>query len=516
MSSADADAVLNVAAEILSHGDDGDRALRYRSEVERVDVSRGELRQRVRQTAAALERLGIQEEQRVLVVLPDCPEYVYAFLGAIWAGAVPVLVSTFLRPSEYLPFLHETRARAVITTDAVAQVLEGQGGHEGRAPVMLTVGPLRSGTLWRAIDEATASPAPFPAHRDDPAFWLYSSGTSGRPKGVVHLQRDIVHAVESYGRHILGVSAGDVSYATSKLFFAYGLGGSLYFPLAAGGSAVLSPEPFSPARTWTILSEERPSLFFAVPSVYRALLEQAPPDAQAVVAGLRRLVSAGEPLPEGLFHAWQERFGQEIVDGLGSTEALHIFLSNRPGACTPGSLGRPVPGFEVRVVDEAGLPVQPGTAGRLLVRGDSIAAGYWQRRETTRCAFRGEWLVTGDEAIEDADGSFRVLGRTDDMLKVSGQWVSPVEVEGVVAAVDGVHECAVVGAPGESGLMELVACVVCRTGNADALHDRIARACADSLPRFKRPKRIAFLESLPRTATGKVQRFALRERFSIA
>src|SRR6184192_1792713 len=458
--------------------------------------------------AAAFERLGIQEEQRVLVILPDCPEYVYAFLGAIWAGAVPVLVSTFLRPGDSLPFVRETRARAVITTAAVADVLEAETRP---LPMVLTVGGGRSGTLWQAIEDAPASPGPFPTHRDDPAFWLYSSGTTGRPKGVVHRHRDILHAVESYGRHILGVHAGDVAYATSKLFFAYGLGASLYFPLAAGASAVLSPEPFSAARTWTVLAEERPTLFFGVPSVYRALLEQAPRHAAQAVAGLRRVVSAGEALPPALFHAWQARFGQEILDGLGSTEALHIFLSNRPGACTPGSPGRPVPGYDVRVVDEGGVPVAAGTPGGLLVRGDSIAAGYWQRVEATRRTFRGEWLATGDQVVENADGAFQLLGRTDDMLKVSGQWVSPPEVEGVVATVDGVRECAVIGAADNDGVTEVIACIVCTADDHDDVRARVEHACG-ALPRFKRPKRIVLLESLPRTATGKIQRSALRAR----
>ncbi len=393
---------VNVAAEILRRGDDAAVALRLRSETDRLDVSRGELRQRVRQLAAALGRLGIQEEQRVLVVLPDCPEYVYAFLGAIWAGAVPVLVSSFLRPADYLPFVRETRARAVITSEAVAEVLEPEMRLGRHAPAVLTVGPGRSGSLWREIEGEPASREPFAAHPDDPAFWLYSSGTTGRPKGVVHVQRSILHAVESYGRHVLGVRADDVAYATSKLFFAYGLGASLYFPLAAGASVVLSPEPFAPARTWKILSEERPSLFFAVPAVYRALLDHAPPEAEEAIAGLRRLVSAGEALPEAIFLAWKERFGHEIIDGLGSTEALHVFLSNRPGACIPGTIGRPVPGYEVQVVDERGAPTATGEVGQLRVRGGSIAAGYWQRAEATRRAFRGEWLVTGSASSAPA------------------------------------------------------------------------------------------------------------------
>ena len=505
------DTPVNVAAEILRRGDDAAVALRLRSEMEHLDVSRGELRQRVHQLAAALGRLGIQEEQRVLVVLTDCPEYVYAFLGAIWAGAVPVLVTSFLRPADYLPFVRETRARAVITSEAVAEVLEPEMRLGRLAPAVLTVGPGRSGSLWREIEGEPASREPFAAHPDDPAFWLYSSGTTGRPKGVIHVQRSILHAVESYGRHVLDVRADDVAYATSKLFFAYGLGASLYFPLTAGASVVLSPEPFSPARTWKLLAEERPSLFFAVPSVYRALLDHAPVGAPEAVSRVRRLLSAGEALPETISREWKERFGQEIIDGLGSTEALHVFLSNRPGECAPGMLGRPVPGYAVQVVDEDGAPVAQGEIGALRVRGGSIAAGYWQRSEATRRAFRGEWFVTGDQAVESADGRFRVLGRTDDMLKVSGQWVSPLDVENVVAGVDAVRECAVVGAAGDSGLIELVACVVATAGDVERLRERIDRACAEALPRFKRPKRIVVLDALPRTATGKLQRFVLRD-----
>ncbi len=505
---------VNVAAEILRRGDDAGIALRLRSDSERLDVSRGELRRRVCQVAAALRQLGVQEEQRVLIVLPDRPEFVYAFLGAIWAGAVPVLVNAFLRPGEYAPFVCETRARAVVTTEAVADVLEPATRPERRAPVILTVGAGKSGSLWRAIENEPPSTSSFPAHLDDPAFWLYSSGTTGRPKGVVHVHRSILHVVDSYGRHVLDLRDDDVAYATSKLFFAYGLGASLYFPLTAGGSVVLSPEAFSPARTWRLLADERPSLFFAVPSAYRALLDHLAPDAGNAVSGLRRLVSAGEALPETIFHEWQERFGKEIIDGLGSTEALYIFVSNRAGDCAPGTLGRPVPGYDVQVVDDGGVPVLTGEVGALRVRGGSVMAGYWQRAEATRRAFRGEWFVTGDQAVENTDGTFRILGRTDDMLKISGQWVSPIDVEQVILGVDDVHECAVVAAMGENGLAELIACVVCGETDVEPVRRRIEGACSDGLPRFKRPKRIVFLESLPRTATGKVQRFVLREQIA--
>jgi benzoate-CoA ligase len=503
---------LNAAAEILRAGDDASIAIRVRGEARRLDVTRAELRRRVRQAAAALTAAGVDEEQRVLVALPDCAELVYAFLGAIWNGSVPVLLNSFLRADQYAPFLHESRARAVVTTAPVAAALARATPPAGRrTPVILTVADDGGGSFAAALAAESATAEPFPTHPDDPALWLYSSGTTGRPKGVVHVQRGIVHAIASYGRHILETRGDDVTYGTSKLFFAYGLGAGLYFPLAAGGATVLSPDPFSPARTWALLAEERPSLFFAVPSAYRALLEHAPAAATTALASVRRCLSAGESLPEALFHAWQQRFGLEIVDGLGATEALHVFLCNRPGACAPGALGHVLPGYELRITDESGAVVTPGTPGMLRVRGGSIAAGYWQRAEAGERAFVAGWLVTGDQAVEGPDGTIRILGRADDMLKVSGQWVSPLDVEAVVAAVAGVRECAVVGVPDGSGLTELVACVAVTAGDADDLRARVDEACRAGLPRFKRPKRVVLVAALPRTATGKVQRYTLRE-----
>ena len=503
---------MNAAAEILRAGDDASVAIRLHAGARRLDVTRGELRRRVRQTASALAALGVEEEQRILVILPDCPELVYAFLGAMWNGSVPVVLNSFLRPDDYASILHESRARAVVTTEPVAEALQHGATSSYRTPAILTVAPDGGGNFTAAIAEQSGTADPFPTHPDDPAFWLYSSGTTGRPKGVVHVHRAIAHAVASYGRHILALRSNDVAYATSKLFFAYGLGAGLYFPLAAGGTTVLSPDPFTPERTWQILGDETPSLFFAVPSAYRALLESAPTDAAAAFARLRRCLSAGEALPDVIFHEWKRRFGIEILDGLGSTEALHIFLSNRAEACAPGTLGRAVPGYEVQIVDELGAAVAAGTPGALRVRGASIAAGYWQRTEATQHAFVGGWFVTGDQAVESTEGIIRLLGRSDDLLKVSGQWVSPAEIEGVIAAVAGVRECAVVGTPNVSGLTELIAFVARALAGDDELHARIEVACRDSLPRFKRPKRVLFVDTLPRTATGKVQRFVLRER----
>ena len=365
---------MNVAEEILRPGDDASAAIRVHGDARRGAIGRGELRRSVRQAAAAFARLGVQEEQRVLVALPDCPEAVYAVLGAMWNGSVPVLVSSFLSGDAYSAFLDESRARSVVTTAAIAAALRGRG-----TPV-LTVEADGTGSFRDALAREPASAGPFATHPDDPALWLYSSGTTGRPKGVVHLHGGVRHVIQSYGREILGTRADDVVYATSKLFFAYGCGASLWFPLAAAATVVLAPDAFVPARAWRILAEERPSIVFSVPSAYRALLEHAPADARSVLGGVRRCVSAGEALPETLFLAWRERLGVEILDGLGSTEALHIFLSARPGNARAGTVGHPVPGYEVEIVDDRGLPVTAGTPGALRVRGDSIAAGYWQRR----------------------------------------------------------------------------------------------------------------------------------------
>ena len=494
---------MNAAEEILRPGDDASAAIRVHGDARRLAMGRGELRRHVRQAASAFSRLGVQEEQRVLVALPDGPEAVVAVLGAMWNGSVPVLVSSFLPADALATLVAESRARAVVTTEAIAGHLSRRG-----TPV-LTVAPDGGGGFRDALAREPASAEPFPTHADDPALWLYSSGTTGRPKGVVHLHRGVRHVIDTYGAQILGTRPDDVVYATSKLFFAYGLGASLWFPLGAGATTVLAPDTFLPARTWRILAEERPTIFFSVPSAYRVLLEHAPPEAAEVLAGIRLLVSAGEALPAALFEAWRQRFGVEIIDGLGSTEALHIFLTARPGSCRAGTVGHPVLGYEVEIVDERGLPVEIGTPGALRVRGDSVAAGYWQRQDATARAFGGGWFTTGDRAVQDEDGAFRILGRTDDMLKVSGQWVSPLDVEAVVQAVDGVRECGVIGAAGDGGLTEVVACVVSADAE-DAVRARIAAAC-ERLPRHQRPKRVVLLEALPRTPTGKLQRFALRD-----
>jgi acyl-coenzyme A synthetase/AMP-(fatty) acid ligase len=318
-----------------------------------------------------------------------------------------------------------------------------------------------------------------------------------------------------YGRGILGVGAGDVFHATSKMFFAYGLGASVYLPLAAGATAVLSSEPFAPARTWALVARERPSLLFAVPTIYRALLDAAPEAAREALSSVRIAVSAGESLPEPLFDEWRRRFGVEILDGIGSTEFLYIYLSNRPGSVLPGTVGRPVPGYEIRLVDENERPVAEGEVGMMLVRGGSLAERYWRRLDATRRAFRGEWFVSGDRAVRSADGTYRILGRADDLFKVSGQWVLPADVETVIATVPGVREAAIVAGETAAGLLEAVACIVVDgSATPEDIERRVRTTAAERLPRYKRPGRVVVLDALPRTATGKLQRKVLRDRLA--
>jgi benzoate-CoA ligase family protein len=503
---------LNVAAALLALSETSPdaTALRLRADRERRDWSYGDLARTVRRFAGALSELGVVEEQRVLIALPDCPELVVAFLGAIWAGAVPVPVNPGLRAEDYAFFVADTRARLVIATSGTSDLLMEAIVSAASLPgaELWTVAPAGGGTFQDAIRAGANADDAFPAHRDDAAFWLYSSGTTGRPKGTIHRQADILHAVDAYSRHVLALGPRDVVYSTSRMFFAYGLGASLYFPLAAGACSVLSPEPFDALRSWRLLAEEQPTLLFAVPSVYRALLDHT--DARRdSLATVRLCLSAGEGLPESLFEQWQRRFGLEIVDGIGSTEALHIYLSNRPGSCRPGAVGTPVPGYDVRIVDENSRDAAPGDRGMMLVRGGSLAAGYWHQREATERAFLGEWFVTGDQAMQTEDGAYRVLGRVDDMLKVSGQWVSPTDVEEAIRSVEGVVDCGVVGVPDAAGLTELVACVV--AAGAGDLAALIHARCAERLPRYKRPRRMVVVASLPRTPTGKLQRFRLRE-----
>jgi benzoate-CoA ligase family protein len=479
-----------------------------------------ELAARAAELAAGFQAVGVRPEERVLLVATDRPETVVTFCALLRMGAIPVPVSTMYRAEELGELVADSRARVVVATPECAAVARAAmhlspeaatlvliGEPEGNDPV----GSGGSGPAWSdllAAGQAAGPVAPYRTWFDSPAFWLYTSGTTGRPKAAMHRHGSVARVCETYARQVLGIRQDDRCYSVAKLFFAYGLGNSLLFPFSAGATAVLDPARATPAGAAERLTADRPTLFFGGPAFFAALLNAgAPAEAFATV---RLATSAGEALPAEIYRRFTGRYGVDIIDGLGSTEALHIFISNRPGEVRPGTSGTVVPGYQARLVDETGAPVADGEPGHLLVRGDSIATGYWCRTATTREVFQGEWLRTGDTYTRSADGFYTCLGRSNDMIKAGGIWVSPMEVEGRLLEHPAVAECAVVGHRNDAGLEEVVACVVPAPGQSvDA--DGLIAFCREGLATFKRPRQVLALDALPKTATGKIQRVVVRE-----
>ncbi|MGP4028874.1 benzoate-CoA ligase family protein [Actinomadura sp. 3N407] len=472
------------------------------------------------QVAAGLERRGVRAEERVVLFMADGPPMAAAILGAMRLGAVPVPVSTMLTGAELAALLDDARARVLLVGDRFAVPAEAALAHapgvrqvvvEGDAALRAPEG-VRVDSFEDLVAEGRAQGGelldPYRTSDDSSALWLYTSGTTGRPKGAMHRHANIRHVVETYGRQFLGITPEDRCYSVAKLFFAYGIGNSLFFPLAVGATAILDPDRPTPASVAQRLAEYRPTLFFAVPTFYAAILNADVP-AEAF-ASVRLAVSAGEPLPAELCRRFTGKYGVEIIDGIGSTECLHIFLSNRPGRVRPGTTGTAVPGYELRVVDDHGADVEPGTPGSLLVKGESIATGYWCRTDTTRQVFQGEWLRTGDTYVVDGDGYYTCLGRTGDMLKAGGIWVSPAEVEGRLLEHPAVSMAAVVGLPDADGLDKPIACVVLKEGTS-AEPEELIGFCRAGLASFKRPREVLIVDKLPTTPTGKLRRFAVRE-----
>jgi benzoate-CoA ligase family protein len=480
-----------------------------------------ELAERAAELAAGFQAAGVRPEERVLLVATDRPETVVTFLALLRMGAVPVPVSTMYRAEELAELLRDSRARMVVATPECAEVARAAVRLAPEAATLVLTGEpgdarddLPAGVRvlpWADVLAAGQQAGPAAAYGtwfDSPAFWLYTSGTTGRPKAAMHRHGSVARVCENYAHQVLGIGPQDRCYSVAKLFFAYGLGNSLLFPLSAGATAVLDPARATPAGAAARLAADRPTLFFAGPAFFAALLNaDAPAEAFATV---RLAASAGEALPAEIYRRFTGRYGVDIIDGLGSTEALHIFISNRPGAVRPGTSGTVVPGYEARLVDDTGAAAADGEPGHLLVRGDSIATGYWCRTATTREVFQGEWLRTGDTYTRSADGFYTCLGRSNDMIKASGIWVSPMEVEGRLLEHPAVAECAVVGHRNTAGLEEVVACVVAAPGQSVDAGGLIA-FCREGLASFKRPRQVLALDALPKTATGKIQRGVVRE-----
>ncbi|MCW5731310.1 MAG: benzoate-CoA ligase family protein [Alphaproteobacteria bacterium] len=487
---------------------------------DRGSYTYADLAQRVNRAGNMLRGLGLAPEQRVMLCLLDGIDFVAAFWGAIKIGAVPVPVNTLLTPADYEFMLRDSRARLLLVSEALADRF---AGLRLRAPELRSgivsapkgvpgfAGYHHFGTLCAMASDRLAAA---PTTCDDIAFWLYSSGSTGQPKGAMHLQSDLVQTAHLYGEGVLGVSEGDLVFSAAKLFFAYGLGNAMTFPLHCGATALLMAERPTPDSVMARLRQYQPTIFYGVPTLYAAILANPALGRAQSSERLRICVSAGEALPEEVARRWRERFGVEILDGIGSTEMLHIFLSNRPDDIRYGTTGRAVPGYELRIVDETGRDVADGEIGELLVKGPSAAAGYWNSRARSLSTFQGPWTRTGDKYVRDADGYYRYAGRADDMLKVSGIWVSPFEVESALMAHDQVLEAAVVGVEDRDRLVKPKAFVVARPGAAvdEALAETLRAFVKDRLAPYKYPRWIEFVDDLPKTATGKIQRFKLRQR----
>ena len=480
----------------------------------------GRLADRVRRVAAALRSVGVKREERVLLLMHDCNDWPVSFLGAMYAGVVPVAVNTLLTGDDYAYILEHSRAQVALVSAALLPALNlalTKSDHEvQKVIVSRPVAPLGWSEVVEFEDFLRAPPLSQPARTgaDDPGFWLYSSGSTGRPKGVVHSHANPYWTVELYGKRVLNLSESDICFSAAKLFFAYGLGNALTFPLSVGASVLLMaerPTPDAIFRRWTGgVGGVKPSAFYGAPTGFAGMLAHPKLPARNEVA-LALVSSAGEALPAELGERFKAHFGVDIIDGIGSTEMLHIFLSNRRDKVRYGTTGWPVPGYEVELRGEDGRPVADGETGDLYVQGPSAALMYWGNRAKTRETFQGGWTKTGDKYLRNGDGSYTYAGRSDDMLKVSGIWVSPFEVEATLVQHPAVLEAAVIGITDKQGLTKTKAFVVLKQGTR-ANEDELKAFVKDRLAPYKYPRAIEFTAELPKTATGKIQRFKLREQ----
>ncbi|HTM01619.1 MAG TPA: benzoate-CoA ligase family protein [Candidatus Omnitrophota bacterium] len=453
-----------------------------------------------------IREAGAEPEQRVLIALPDGPEFVAALFGTLKIGAVAVMVNPGLSLEEIGHLLAYTRARVVVAHRDTATAFERAAGEAPLVKRFLAAG---GDPFARALAAAPASLETFPSHRDDPAIWLFSGGTTGRPKAVVQTHRSFAYTTACYGPEVIGYTENDVTLSVPKLYFGYATGANLFFPFAAGGASALFPEPATAETVFARIRKFRPTVLVNVPTMVHKMVTHPGASAEDL-ASVRVAISAGEALPAELYERWKKTTGVELLDGLGTAEMWHIFISNRIGAVRPGTLGTVVPGFEIRVCDEEGRELPPRETGWLRVRGGARAIGYWQHQEKTEQAFRGEWYVTGDLVQLDSDGTVTYCGRGDELLKVSGKWLAPAEVEGCLLDHPAVAEAAVVGAADGSGLVKPIAYVVARE-RREGLADELRAHVRDRLAPYKHPREVVFLDALPRTHLGKVDRGRLRK-----
>ncbi len=485
--------------------------LAYRDDARKLTY--GELEDGVRRFASALAALDIRREERVLLLMHDTIDWPVAFLGCLFAGVIPVALNTLLMPADYAYMLSHSRAQAAFVSSTLAPVLKqamSAAPHEVKRVV-------ETSEFAALLAQHAPAKSPAPTAADEIGFWLYSSGSTGKPKGTVHTHANLYWTAELYGKPILALRENDVVFSAAKLFFAYGLGNALTFPLSVGATVLLMAERPTPPAIFKRLTEQRPTIFYGVPTLYAAMLA-APELPERNSVNLRLAISAGEPLPKDIGERFTAHFGCEILDGIGSTEMLHIFLSNRAGQVRYGTTGTPVPGYQIELRDEHGALVADDVIGDLYVNGPSAALLYWANREKSCATFVGVWTKSGDKYVRGRDGYFTYAGRSDDMLRVSGQYVSPFEVEAALMQHSAVLEAAVIGKADADGLTKTKAFVVLKTANSAsaALEDELKTFVKEKLAPHKYPRFVEFVTELPKTATGKIQRFKLREKEAAA